>query len=345
MLRLPPMTVARPTGLAEALSVLAATPAARVLAGGTDLVVALKQGHVDSSGSVQLVSLADVGLSGLYGESGHYRLGATSTLWDLARWQPPRTHQALRIIPEAAHQIAAPPIRSRATLGGNLCLDTRCFFFNQSAFWRSGRPACRKAGGEICHAVPGAQRCFACHQADLAPVLIALGATVTLESSSGARDLPLEEVYSGAGERPLTLAAGELLTRVTVPFPPSEAGAGWEKIRMRKGLDFAVASAAVYLEAGEAGRCREARVVLGALGSGPIRVSGAEEALRGTQLDRAALEAAGEASRLAARPVKNTDLTPAYRRQVASVAVTRAARKAWEMAGATRGHIDPVELA
>lgn len=335
MLRLPPTPVIRPGDLREALAALSGPGSARVLAGGTDLLVAYKNGL---GGGAALVSLARLPLRGIEardgGPGGGWTLGAATTLADLVRWtsQGPAGE-----ISRAAALLAAPPIRTRATLGGNLCLDTRCVFYNQSAFWRSGRPPCHKAGGAVCHVAPGSPRCHACHQADLPPLLIALGAEVELAGAAGSRAVPLAELYSGDGRAPLRLGAGELLTRVVLPAPAAGAGAAFEKLRPRKGLDFPAAAAAVYVERGARGRCGAARVVLGAVGSGPIRVSEAEAALSGSGLEDSALEAAAEAARAAARPAKNADLTPAYRRQVVGTLVARAARRAWENAARDGG--------
>jgi CO/xanthine dehydrogenase FAD-binding subunit len=160
-------------------------------------------------------------------------------------------------------------------------------------------------------------------------VFIALGASARVQDARGTRTLPVESLYTGDGKKPLSLSPAELVTAVSVPEPPASSGAGWEKIRMRKGLDFAVASAAAYLETGPDGRCTQARVVLGAVGSRPIRVTEAEEALKGAALSEEVLEKVVAAARKAARPMKNCDLTPAYRRQVAGVAAKRAVEKAW----------------
>ncbi|MBI5016813.1 MAG: FAD binding domain-containing protein [Deltaproteobacteria bacterium] len=334
MLRLPPVAVLRPRSLPEALATLSCLPEPLILGGGTDLLVALKQGHgARSGGLLRLLSLGDLPLADLREEEGGWTLGAGVTLWDLERWHPPGP---LSVISDAARQIAAPPIRSRATLGGNLCLDTRCFHYNQSTFWRSSRPACFKAGGEVCHVAPGGNRCFACHQADLPPVLIALGATACLQNSQAARTAPVEALYTGTGKTPLALARGELVTAVSIPRPPPRSGASWEKIRMRKGLDFAVASAAAYVETAPDGSCRLARVVLGAVGPGPLRVAEAEDAVRGRPLGADLLETVADAARRTARPMKNGDLPPAYRRQVAGVAAKRAVEKAWQLASAPR---------
>ena len=326
MLRLPPVEVATPESLPDALRLLGGPPeGALPLGGGTDLLVALKHGH---HAGARLVSLARLGLSGIRPGPEGWRLGAATTLWEIARWEPAG---AVAVVPAAARLVAAPPIRSRATLGGNLCLDTRCWFYNQSAFWRSGRAPCFKAGGEVCHVAPGGTACHSVHQADLPPALIALGARVEIQGPDGTRTVGLTDLYTGDGCRPLALGPGELVTAALVPSPPPRAGAAYEKLRMRHALDFAAAAAAVYLER-DGDRCTAVRVVLGGLGQQPIRVPGAEEALAGSGLGEGALGAAAEAAAAASRPAKNTDLTPAYRRRMAGVLVKRAAARAWEQA-------------
>ncbi|WP_025322217.1 FAD binding domain-containing protein [Deferrisoma camini] len=325
MLRLPHFAVHRPGSVAEALQILATAPHARPLAGGTDLLVAMKHGHHKEA---DLVSLAGLGLSGIERSDSAITVGAGTSLWDLMRWAWPG---ALGVVAEAVRAVAAPPLQSRATVGGNVCLDTRCWFFNQSAFWRSGRPACLKAGGDRCHVVPGGSDCHAVSQADLPPVLIACGAQAEIAGPDGSREVPVEGLFSGDGRRPHTLSSAELLLRLRVPLPPPGAGAAYEKLRMRRALDFAAASAAVYLERRDGG-CARARVVLGGLGTSPLRVPEAEAALEGTELDPRALAEAAEAAVAAARPVKNTDLTPAYRRKMAGVLVRRAALRAWTRA-------------
>ncbi len=331
MLRLPPTEVTRPRDLGQALAILAGPAPARVLAGGTDLLVTYKHGL---GGGTALVSLARLPLGGIAARDGGWSLGAGTPLADLVRWAPPGPAGELA---RAAILVAAPPIQTRATLGGNLCLDTRCAFYNQSTFWRSGRPPCHKAGGEVCHAVPGSPRCHACHQADLPPLLIALGAAVEVVSAAGSRTMPLEDLYSGEGKEPLRLGSGELLTRVDLPASTPASGAAYEKLRPRKGLDFPAAAAAVRVERGGDGRCSAARVVLGAVASGPVRVPEAEAALLGSGFEEPALDAAAEAARKVAMPVKNADLTPAYRRKVVGTLVARAARRAWAAAGPEGG--------
>jgi len=327
MLRLPPTDILRPESLDQALEALAVPSPPRVLAGGTDLLVALKYGHDGARG---LLSLGLLPLRGVRETEAGWSIGAATSIAELARWRPGGPVDALSL---AAGMIAAPPIQSRATLGGNLCLDTRCVFFNQTAFWRSSRAVCHKAGGAVCHAVPGSPRCHACHQADLPPVLMVLGAEAEAASASGSRRVAVADLYSGEGKEPLRLSASELVTRVVVPRPGSSAGAAYEKLRHRKGLDFPAAAAAVYLERNPDGTCGAARVALGAVDSRPLLVPAAAEALVGSKISDASLTGAAEAARQAARPMKNVDLTPAYRRKVIGALVVRAARQAWSQAG------------
>ncbi|GAB4277952.1 MAG: xanthine dehydrogenase family protein subunit M [Deferrisomatales bacterium] len=326
MLRVPRVRVIHPETVGEAVKVLEAEDGARVLGGGTDLLVALKYG-LGTAGP--LVAVGRLGIDAVEPDGAGWRIGGAATLWDLERWEP---QGAFRAVVEAASLVGAPPIRSRATAAGNLCLDTRCFFYNQSAFWRSGRPPCRKAGGGVCHVVPRGDRCHACHQSDLAPALLAAGAQVEVAGPAGSRAVPVEALYSGDGRAPLTLQAGELVTGIRLPESGPGVGSAYEKLRMRRGLDFPAAAAAVRLARGGDGRCAEARVVLGAVASGPVRVPEAEQALVGSRLEAGALAAAAEAARRAARPVKNTDLTPGYRRDVVGALVERAARRAWARA-------------
>ncbi len=187
-------------------------------------------------------------------------------------------------------------------------------------------------GDAVCHVAPTGSKCHACHQSDLAPVLVALGATARVRRAGGERAVPLAELYSGDSRKPLALAADELLCQVEVPAPGQGAGAAYRKIRVRRGMDFPAVAAAVYLERDRDGICARARVVLGAVGSGPVRVPEAEAVLEGSSLDAEILAAASAVGVAAARPMKNVDLTPGYRKKVAGAVLRQAALQAWERA-------------
>lgn len=321
MLRLGPVNFIKPKGLFAALVALDADPESRALAGGTDLVVQLK--HRLSAAST-LVSLADCGLSRIASDDGGVTIGAGVTLWDLAR--STELSGPNDIIRKAAGLVASGPIQSRATLGGNLALDSRCNLYNQSEFWRSGRPACFKAGGIVCHVAPGGGKCHACHMSDLPAALIALDATAKVASAFSERVVPVEQLYTGEGLKPLALERNELI--VSVRVPKLQGGAGFEKFRVRKGLDFALAIGAAYVEKDGSGVVTKARVAISAVGGGPVVVEEAANALIGSKLEPEALEKAAQAASAAAKPMKNSDLTPAYRKKMAGVAVKRAAQTA-----------------
>lgn len=325
MLRIPPVDVVRPESLDEALAILANEGDARVIAGGTDLVPSLKQG-VKPTG--KLVSLSRLGLAGVRAHGGTIEIGAATTLWDIIRCR--EGGPAVAALAQAARMVAAPPIQSRATVGGNLLLDNRCFMYNQSAFWRSGRPLCHKTGGSVCHVVANSARCRATSQSDLAPVAIALGADAVIKSAAGERVTPFEDLYTGDGAKPISLAQGEILTSIRIKEFGRGFSASFEKIRVRKGLDFAVASASAAVLKGSEGRALQVRVVLGSLGTKPLLVPEAGDLITGSALSEELLQKVSEAASKAANPVKNIDLTPAYRRKVAGVLASRALKRAWE---------------
>ena len=210
---LPDFRLSRPASYAEAAALLANEPGARLLAGGTDLVPNLRRGIEAPPVLVDLSRVqggADVEFGGTA-----LALGAGVTLAWLAA--DVRIDSGYRALGEAARAAAGPGHRSVATLGGNLCLDTRCVFYNQSAWWRQANDHCLKRGGSICHVAPQGQRCHAAFSGDLAPALIALGAEVEWLSSHGARRQALAEAYRDDGAAHLTKSADEVLVRVIVP--------------------------------------------------------------------------------------------------------------------------------
>src|SRR5437588_12158115 len=193
MMTLPPVEILRPASLAEAVQALREHPGARVLAGGTDIVPNLKYGMYDTQHLVALRGLSrELRYVRVEGD-GDIRLGAMCTVDELSRDAVVR--EKLSALAEACGQIAGPQLRRMGTLGGNLCLDTRCVYINQTYFWRSALGFCLKKDGTVCHVVAGGQRCVAAASNDTAPVLLALGASVRAVSPRRERVLPLEELY------------------------------------------------------------------------------------------------------------------------------------------------------
>jgi 4-hydroxybenzoyl-CoA reductase subunit beta len=315
-----PFTLHRPTRIDEAVALLAAEPGARLLAGGTDLIPNLRRGLETPTALVDLARVhgfADVTIddSGLV-------LGAGTPLTRLSSDVHIVRHY--RALAEAAQAVAGPGHRSAATLGGNLCLDTRCVFYNQSEWWRSANSYCLKRGGDTCHVAPQGDRCHAAFSGDLAPALLALGAEVEVASVHGSRRLPLAQLYRDDGRAHLTLARDEVLARVHVPAPRPTCASGYRKARVRGAMDFPLAGVAVALCQRD-GLLVELRVALTGTNSCPFVLDGTQ-ALVGSAVDEAALAALGKRVAKQVSPMRSTATPSNYRRQVASVLAQRLLR-------------------
>jgi len=325
MMRAPDFRYRRARSVAEAARALAdGGPDAMVLAGGTDLVPNLKRRQQTPGLLIGIRHLRE--LRRVRNGTG-LELGSARLLAEIAADRKiARTYPALA---RAAGLVATPQIRNMGTLGGNLCLDTRCTYYNQSYEWRQAIGFCMKApaatGGRACAAPSGdavcwvatsSPRCWAVSSSDTAPALIALGARITLVSSEGARDLALEELYADDGMSYLAKRPDEILTAVRLP----PADAGWRstywKLRRRGSFDFPILSVAAAVRLDGDGMVRDARVVLGAVASRPVLVPESAR-LVGGRLDDGAIEAFAEAAAAHARPMDNTDLALAWRKKMA----------------------------
>jgi 4-hydroxybenzoyl-CoA reductase subunit beta len=233
---------------------------------------------------------------------------------------------------QAIQMVAVPPIRRKATIGGNLCLNTRCIYYNQSEFWRSGQEACFKRGGKICHAVEKGRRCQSVYQGDLAPVLLALGADVKIASAKGERVIPLAEFFTGRGEKPNVLKPEEILVEVRIPPSGSEVIGVYEKLRVREGMEFPMVGVAVRVKKNPSGIIEQAKLVLGAVGSSPIEVSDAGRLLEGQKPTDDLLQSVSQEAMDRAHPVGNMAINAGYRRKMVGVLVKRALRRALTMA-------------
>jgi len=214
------------------------------------------------------------------------------------------------------------------TVGGNLSLDTRCIYYNQSDFWRQVRPSCFKRGGHICHAVKGGEQCYSVCQADLAPVLLALEAKVKLLRSNGERIIPLSEFFTGKGENPNVLKPDEIVAEVQL-LPPSESSvSSYQKLRIREAIDFPLAAVAAVLDMDADKVCRKAKLVLGAVAPAPGEVSEAEKVLQGRRVGNGLTEEAAEEAFKVAHPVANLSIDAGYRRKMTRVLLKRAVKQA-----------------
>jgi 4-hydroxybenzoyl-CoA reductase subunit beta len=268
-MRLPYFEYQEPATLAEALSILEEFQGSgRVLAGGTDLLPLMKYGLTVPS---TLVSLKNVNeLKGIERLEQEVHIGAMTSLADLSASPLIRDH--LTALHQAVEAVAAPPIRNVATLGGNLVQNTRCLYYNQSKAWRLERPPCFKAGGNCCQVVPQGKKCFSVYCGDLAPALMALGCSLSVQSNNRSRIIPLQDLFTGNGLNPFTLAEDELITGVRIPLPGNDHGSSYVKMRLRSALDYPLLSAAVSVTFRGGRTVAAARLILGAAGPAPVAV-------------------------------------------------------------------------
>ena len=335
---LPAFRLHRPRSVAEALALLAEhAPQGQVIAGGTDLLPSLRQGLFSPAHLIDLRGLAP--LRGITSQpDSSLQLGALTTLTEIER--SPLVRELYPVLHEAAATIASPVLRNMGTLGGNICLDTRCLWYNQSLPWRRSCGFCIKKGDDgastsalLCHVAPGGRRCWAAFSADTPPALLALDAEIEIASASSTRRLPLADFYTGEGEARMKLASGELVTRVIIPA----ASAGWRgryrKLRIRGSIDYPLAGVAVALKFADSAsnghrRIVAARVALTAVNPAPLLVAGAEAALTGEVFGEASTAAVAELAARTAKPLTTSALTPEYRREMIRVFVRRALQEA-----------------
>ena len=327
MLRLPPFDYLRPASAAEAISMRAdAGPAGQFVAGGTDLYPNMKRRHETPQTVVDVADLPEL-RSVAAGPGGGLRLGAALRLSEVERQRD--LLAAYPVVTCAASTISTPILRNMGTLGGNLLLDTRCNYYDQSYEWRKSIDFCMKKDGDTCWVAPGSSRCWAVQSSDLAPVMVAIGAEVVLRGPEGERSIPAEALYNDDGMRFVTKKPGELLVAAVLPAP-----GGWRavyrKVRRRGSFDFPVLGTAVWARLaggnGEAPVAEEIRIVLGAIASRPFRAKAAEDLLRGKPLTEDRIRAAADAAWKPARPMDNTDLTLGWRKEIVRPELTRALR-------------------
>jgi 4-hydroxybenzoyl-CoA reductase subunit beta len=325
-MKLPEFDLVQPQSLEEACSILGKHDRkAALLAGGTALMVGLRFGLRKPDVVVDLKGLTELKYVSRNG-SGGLAIGSMVTLETLEKFLSDLNEHAP--LAQAVQLVAVPPLRHKATIGGNLCLDTRCIYYNQSEFWRSGLKACFKLGGNICNAVEKGRRCQSVYQGDLGPALLALGAEVKIASAKGEKIIPLSEFFTGRGEKPNVLGPDEILMEVRVP-PSSQGAAGaYEKLRVREGMDFPMAGVAVTIKRAPSGMIEQAKVVLGAVGSSPVEVPKAAALLEGQKPTDDLVQSVSREAMDRVQAVGNLAINASYRRKMVGVLVKRALRRA-----------------
>ena len=317
MLRLPAFRFRIARSLEEAAAILAGEGAAegqpvRAVAGGTDLWPNMKRRHQKASTVVSLMRIP--GLAGVRDRAGgELRIGATTPLSDLAA--DPVVRARYPALAKAVESISSPVLRHMGTLGGNVCLDTRCTYYNQSEEWRRAIDYCMKEQGTVCWVAPGSPRCWAISASDSAPILCALGARAHLASRAGTRELPVQGLYRDDGIDYLAKRPEEIVTEIVLPAESdaTRCRSSFQKLRRRGSIDFAVldVAAAVWTDGG--GAVTAARIVLGAVASLPSAATAAAAALIGRPLSAETIAAAARLARDAATPLDNTDFQAQWR--------------------------------
>ncbi|NUP06951.1 MAG: 4-hydroxybenzoyl-CoA reductase subunit beta [Polyangiaceae bacterium] len=322
MLPLPRFRMFRPTTVAEAAGLLRDLGEdAQLVAGGTDLLPNMKHGLV---GARALVSLQNVAaLKGVRVERQSLRIGALTTLESLA--EDGRIRELAPGLAEAAEAVGGPHHRRMGTLGGNLCLDTRCRYYNQTHFWRSALGFCLKKDGTVCHVVAGGQKCVAAASNDTAPALIALDATISLESVRGEREVPARSFYTADGIYNTTRERDEIVTAVTLPIVPGRTS-GFDKLRRRNAIDFPLLSVAARVDRDEGG-IAALDIVVSALAARPRRLAAAAKVPPGTRPSMDLVHRLSEAAKKECRPLDNVEGDAEWRHEMVPLLVERLSRR------------------
>jgi len=313
MLRLPFFSYLQPKSLAEALRMKSdAGPDGMFVAGGTDLYPNMKRRHQEPKTVISLMGIPE--LRTMERE----KVGTCVTLSTLSN-SPSFQHSA---VATAARLVSTPLLRNMGTLGGNLCLDTRCNYYNQSYEWRKSIDFCMKKDGHICWVAPSSPRCWAVSSSDVAPVMVAIGAEYRLRGPQGERVVPAGRFYQNDGINYLTKQPDEILVDVRLPAPN-----GWDavyhKLRRRGAFDFPVLGVAAWVQ-WKGKNVVAARIVLGGVASYPQEVPEAAAALQGAPFSNESIAAAAEAAYRPSKPMDNTDFDLSWRKQMTRVYVKRA---------------------
>jgi 4-hydroxybenzoyl-CoA reductase subunit beta len=318
--RLPKFEYRKPASMKEASAILSSEPGSRVLAGGTDLLVNMKH-RVEIPGV--LVNIKGVGdLDFIRRENGGARIGALTRLKHI--FQSPVIAEGTAALASAASHVGSYHHQVMGTIGGNLCQQNRCKYFNQSQMWRAARPTCFKAGGEICHVINKKEVCYSAYCGDLAPALLVLDATIFLSAADGGREIPLENFFSGNGKAPLELGKGEILTQIIIPETAFGGSSAYVKFANRESIDFPIVGAAFWMNREK----QEYKVAFTAVDRKPLRARRVEALLNGKPLTEALIAEAVELAPKEASPVKSSLYSPSYKRNTMGLLLRNCIREA-----------------
>ena len=318
---LPAFQLLRPTKLEEAVFMLAQHgEQVKIVAGGTDLLPSMKQKLFTPPFVLDMRGIAE--LRGIHEmDDGGLSIGAMTSLSAIER--SPVVRRDSRVLYEAVRAVASPVLRNMATLGGNICLDTRCLWYNQSLQWRKSCGFCLKKDGDLCHVAPSSKTCWAAFSGDTPPALLCLAAEVEIAGPNSLSRVPLSEFYVNDGNVRLRLATNEMVTRIVLPASSKGWKGSYRKLRVRGSIDYPLAGLAVALKL-EGGAVVAARMAITAVNPAPHLVNDVEKRLVGMTVGTELAEAVGEMAARTAKPLTTSALTPEYRREMVKVFAKRA---------------------
>lgn len=321
MMTLPSFNYFAPDTLDEAVKLMEQyKERAKILAGGTDLVPSMKNKLFEPEAVIGIGNIPEL-------KKIHFDTRNGLTLGGLVTLTEVGGHALIAgnypVLSEAAKKIATPLLQNKGTIGGNILLDTRCYYYNQSYFWRKAVNNCMKKDGDICRVAPGGHQCYAISSCDTVPVLYALNADITLASAHGIRNIPLREFYQNDGMAFNKLLPNEILTEVHVPPLPKGFRGAYMKLRRRQAIDYPMLGVMAGLVMDESEICRDAKIVLGAVFPCPWEVTKAQEVLIGNKITEKEIEAASDIAYETAKPMDLTNFRPAYRKRMVKVFTKR----------------------
>jgi len=321
MLRLPEFNYFQPRSLKQAIKALTDLGSdVMLVAGGTDVYPKMKRGQFTPHNLISLRALGE--LKGIRQNKDGLWIGAGESLTTVSRHRLIAKH--LPALAHAAESVSTPQLRNMGTIGGNVLVDTRCNYYDQTHFWRQAVGFCMKKDGDICLVAPGSAKCLAIASSDTAPVLVSLGADVILVSPAGERRVKLEDLYRDDGIEYLAKAKDEVLKALFIPRESLARRNTYLKLRRRGSFDFPILGVAATMDIDERGECRSASVVLTAVASAPKVITEASVLLQGKKVTPELIDAVAEAAAKVAHPLDNADLDYWYRKKMAKVYTQRA---------------------
>jgi 4-hydroxybenzoyl-CoA reductase subunit beta len=321
MLRLPEFEYHQPRSLKQATKALADLGSdAMLVAGGTDVYAKMKRGQFTPRHLISLRSLRE--LQGIRQTKEGLWIGAGESLTAVSNHRFITKH--LPALAHAAESVSTPQLRNMGTIGGNVFVDTRCNYYDQTFFWRKAVGFCMKKDGDICLVAPGSAKCLAIASSDTSPVLVSLSAEAILVSPRGERRCTLAELYRDDGIHYSSKARDEVLKGLLIPLRSLKMRNAYLKLRRRGSFDFPILGVAATMDTDEQGHCRDVSVVLTAVASAPKVIAEAATLLQGKKITVELIDATADAAAKAAHPLDNADLDYWYRKRMAKVYTQRA---------------------